>query len=149
MDILGNFYVTSLAEACVAVYTPAGKELGRISVPGESIHNVAFGGAGNDTLYFTGEHASFKMPMRVTGQRDPFKAATSVRSMRFSGSAGDTPGGSAGKAMWWSGVGTPGFLGGNGNGLMRDALGRGILPARKHARADGSGFQIPFRFQSY
>lgn len=45
LDALGNFYVTSLSEACVAVFSPAGKELGRIDFPGEKIHNVSFGDA--------------------------------------------------------------------------------------------------------
>jgi len=78
LDALGNFYVTSLAEGCVAVYSPAGKELGRITFPGEKIHNAAFGGRRNDTLYIVGEYAAFKMPMKVTGQRDPFHAATAL-----------------------------------------------------------------------
>ena len=82
LDAQGNFYVTSLAEACVAVFSPTGKELGRISVPGEKIHNVAFGGRRNDTLYFTGEQAAFKMGMKVTGQRDPFRVGTALRSER-------------------------------------------------------------------
>jgi sugar lactone lactonase YvrE len=87
IDSQGNFYVTSLAEACIAVYSPTGGPLGRITVPGESIHNAAFGGKGNDTLYFTGERASFKMPMKVTGQRDPFKA-TALRQERYLGYRG-------------------------------------------------------------
>lgn len=78
LDSQGNFYVTSLAEACVAVFSPAGAELGRISIPGENLHNAAFGGPRNDTLYITGEHAAYKMAMKVSGQRDPFHVATGL-----------------------------------------------------------------------
>jgi gluconolactonase len=83
LDALGNFYVTSLAEGCVAVYSPAAKELGRITFPGESIHNIAFGGRRNDTLYITGEHAAFRMPMKVAGQRDPFRTASALGPAPF------------------------------------------------------------------
>jgi gluconolactonase len=83
LDALGNFYVTSLAEGCVAVFSPAGGELGRITFPGEKIHNVAFGGRRNDTLYITGEYAAFKMPMKVAGQRDPFRAAAALGPAPF------------------------------------------------------------------
>lgn len=118
LDALGNFYVTSLAEGCVAVFSPAGKELGRITFPGEKIHNAAFGGRRNDTLYIVGEYAAFKMPMKVSGQRDPFHATTSLGLPAFR-----LPGRSS------SAYPFPAF-GIDEIDPLRDALGRTRLPPR-------------------
>src|SRR6185369_14632150 len=114
LDALGNFYVTSLAEGCVAVFSPAGKELGRIDFPGEKIHNVAFGDRKNDTLYIAGEYAAFKMPMKVAGQRDPFHATTSLGRAR-------SPLREASRELYP--FRAPGFAAGEGD-AVRDALGR-------------------------
>lgn len=116
LDALGNIYVTSLADGCVAAFSPAGKELGRLSFPGEKIHNVAFGGRGNDTLYIAGEYAAFKMPMKVTGQRDPFRVATAL---------GPVP--PRGKSPAASRL--PGF-GADPDDPLRDVLGRYLLSPR-------------------
>ncbi|MDB5051178.1 MAG: gluconolactonase [Fibrobacteres bacterium] len=123
LDSQGNFYVTSLAEGCVAVFSPAGKELGRISVPGENLHNASFGGPHNDTLYFTGEHAAFKMAMKVTGQRDPFRVATGLRLVRTSqGTARSFPGYLSNQVI--------GFPIKGDVGVFRDPIGRFMLPLR-------------------
>jgi hypothetical protein len=115
---LGNFYVTSLADGDVSVFSPSGQDLGRLAFPGEKIHNVAFGGRRNDTLYIVGEHAAFKMPMKVTGQRDPFKTATALRP---------APSRSRGLAFAEDAFPAPVFAPGPG-ARCRDALGRFRLP---------------------
>lgn len=122
LDALGDFYVTSLAEGCVAVFSPAGKELGRITFPGEKIHNVAFGGRRNDTLYIAGEYAAFKMPMRVSGQRDPFHAATAL---------GPVPFRRCGALLADPPFPAIGFFAPQG-GALRDGLGRIRLPPPGH-----------------
>jgi gluconolactonase len=52
VDCAGNLYTTSNQD--VIIVSPAGKEVGRISVPGVSqVTNVAFGGAEHKTIYIT------------------------------------------------------------------------------------------------
>ncbi len=120
LDALGNFYVTSLGEACVAVFSPAGKELGRLAFPGEKIHNIAFGGRRNDTLYIVGEYAAFRMPMKVTGQRDPFHAVTAL---------GPPPGRPRRGA--WAGNPFPAFgIATAGGNPLRDSRGRLLVLPR-------------------
>jgi gluconolactonase len=56
VDAGGNVYVGTFAG--LAVYDPAGKSLGTISVGGEVVTNCAFGGADQRTLYITARTAA-------------------------------------------------------------------------------------------
>jgi Pectate lyase superfamily protein/SMP-30/Gluconolactonase/LRE-like region len=61
VDGRGNVYV---ANGQIFVYSPSGKEIGRIDVPERPL-GVVFGGAGKQTLFILGHHALFAV--RVGG----------------------------------------------------------------------------------
>jgi len=61
VDGRGNVYV---ANGQIFVYSPAGKEIGRIDVPERPL-DIVFGGAGKRTLFILGHHALFSV--RVGG----------------------------------------------------------------------------------
>jgi gluconolactonase len=52
-DEAGNLYVAHYGGGKVAIYGPSGEIAGEISVPGENVTNVAFGGADRQTLIIT------------------------------------------------------------------------------------------------
>jgi len=52
-DEKGNLYVAHWGSWSVRVLSPEGKEIRKISVPGEHVTNVCFGGADGRTLYIT------------------------------------------------------------------------------------------------
>ncbi len=63
LDERGNIYATYKS---VIVLTPAGKLIGRITVP-EKPANCAFGGPENKTLYITARTSLYAIPMQVAG----------------------------------------------------------------------------------
>jgi gluconolactonase len=64
VDCAGNLYVAAGSE--IRVYTPAGTELGAISVP-MTPSNAAFGGADHQTLYITAQSALYSLHTQVPG----------------------------------------------------------------------------------
>lgn len=73
IDCAGNLYTTGDG---VTVYSPAGVELGKISVNGiTSVTNVAFGGADRKTLYITSQGTG--------NQRGVWKVAMNIPGMPY------------------------------------------------------------------
>ena len=67
MDARGNVYLcTGNAGFGVVVFTPEGKELGKISLP-ENPANICFGGSDMKTLYITATHGLYSLEMNVVG----------------------------------------------------------------------------------
>lgn len=77
MDCAGNLYTT--ANQTVTIVSPAGAEVGRISVPGvSSVSNIAFGGADHKTIYITGNGSAGQ-----TASAGLFKIAGSIPGMPY------------------------------------------------------------------
>ncbi len=64
LDNKGNLYVTSRG---VAVYSPSGKLLSRITVPSPATTNVCFAGKNKDILYITTSKALYALQTKVKG----------------------------------------------------------------------------------
>ncbi len=65
IDDEGNLYLTGRG---VTVFDKAGKQIGRINVPGEGwTANVSFGGKDHQTLFITASKGLYAMKMRVKG----------------------------------------------------------------------------------
>jgi gluconolactonase len=64
VDIQGNLYVTARG---IQIYSPAGKHLGSIDVPGGVARNCAFGDKDFKTLYITGRTALLRVRVPVKG----------------------------------------------------------------------------------
>ena len=65
LDDEGNLYLTGDG---VTVFDPAGRQIGRIPVPGERrTANVCFGGTGRRTLFITASTGLYGVAMRVMG----------------------------------------------------------------------------------
>ena len=77
MDCAGNLYTT--ANQTVTIVSPAGAEVGRISVPGvSSVSNIAFGGADHKTIYITGNGSAGQ-----TASSGVFKIAGAIPGMPY------------------------------------------------------------------
>jgi gluconolactonase len=66
VDEKGNLYLTQPREKCVLVLSPAGKNLGRITLP-QSPSNCTFGGKDRRTLFVTARTSLYAVPMAVRG----------------------------------------------------------------------------------
>jgi gluconolactonase len=64
VDAEGNLYITSRG---IQIYSPAGKHLGTIDVPGGGARNCAFGDKDFKTLYITGKTALMRVRMNTKG----------------------------------------------------------------------------------
>jgi gluconolactonase len=64
VDAEGNLYITSRG---IRIYSPAGKHLGSIEVPGGGARNCAFGDKDLKTLYITGRTALMRVRTNVKG----------------------------------------------------------------------------------
>lgn len=64
LDNKGNVYITKNG---VAIYSPSGKLLSRITVPPPSTTNVCFGGKNKDVLFITTSKALYTLQTKVKG----------------------------------------------------------------------------------
>jgi gluconolactonase len=64
LDNKGNVYLTGRG---VAIYSPSGKLLSRITVPPPSTTNVCFGGKNKDVLFITTSKALYTLQTKVKG----------------------------------------------------------------------------------
>lgn len=79
VDVEGNLWIaagvnrvrregeTTDVPTGIYVITPAGKLLGRIPIPEDTVTNLAFGGPRKKTLYVTAGKSLFKIPVNVSG----------------------------------------------------------------------------------
>jgi gluconolactonase len=68
IDEKGNIYLTDMGKSDIGIYSPEGKEIGRIKPP-EHPANVCFGGKENKTLFITARKGFYSIEMNVKGVR--------------------------------------------------------------------------------
>lgn len=82
VDEKGNVYVASYGDGTIYVYGPnGGASIGKIKVGGGidgNTSNCAFGGAGNKTLFITGNGGAYKVQLKVAGRVRP--GSTRIRT---------------------------------------------------------------------
>lgn len=64
LDDRGNIYLSG--GRAVGIFSPDGKEIGKISVP-EGTSNVCFGGKDKNVLFITAQKSIYSIPMKVKG----------------------------------------------------------------------------------
>ncbi|MEO7424967.1 MAG: SMP-30/gluconolactonase/LRE family protein [Fibrobacteria bacterium] len=69
LDEKGNVYSVSYTTGIVHVRDPDAKKLGQISITGQQMTNLAFGGADFKTLYLITIKGLYKLPMKVKGYK--------------------------------------------------------------------------------
>lgn len=69
LDERGDVYSVSYTTGVIHVNDPDGKELGQISIPGQQLTNLSFGGADFKTLYMITIKGLYKLPMKVKGYK--------------------------------------------------------------------------------
>ncbi len=81
LDELGNVYAVQFGQA-VHVFSPKGEALGKISIPGEQMTNLAFGGADFKTLFIITNKGLYRLPMLVRGYKTGNYSVSLGRSLR-------------------------------------------------------------------
>jgi gluconolactonase len=69
LDEKGDVYSVSYTTGIVHVHDLDGKKLGEISITGQQLTNLAFGGADFKTLYLITNKGLYKLPMKVKGYK--------------------------------------------------------------------------------
>jgi sugar lactone lactonase YvrE len=69
LDERGDVYSVSYTTGVVHAFDPDGKPLGEISITGQQMTNIGFGGADFKTLYMITIKGLYKLPMKVKGYK--------------------------------------------------------------------------------
>jgi gluconolactonase len=69
LDEKGDVYSVSYTTGIAHVHDPDGKKLGQISITGQQLTNLAFGGTDFKTLYLITNKGLYKLPMKVKGYK--------------------------------------------------------------------------------
>lgn len=94
LDEKGDVYSVSYSTGVVHVYDPNMKKLGEITIAGQQLTNLGFGGADFKTLYLVSNKGLYKLPMKVKGYKggQPSSSITQPFPMRANAAAGLVPG---------------------------------------------------------
>ena len=69
VDSHGNVWASG--QGGIRIYSPKGELLGQVKLP-EVAANIAWGGPGGSTAYFTASTSIYRMPLRVPGHLSPY-----------------------------------------------------------------------------
>lgn len=83
LDEKGDVFSVSYSTGVVHAFDPDGNKLGEISIPGQQMTNLAFGGADFKTLYMVTIRGLYKLPMKVKGYKTGQPTISIARPLRF------------------------------------------------------------------